>query len=223
MSSAYATATSHGVELARLAFDPKTFAISGSLHALVAGAIILAVIFLFLARFRGRNGFKTMEIDQAEIGVGNGKITFKPNNVDRQVGYAIWVELSTRKIGLDIDLEHDVVSEIYDSWYNFFAITRELIKTVPINRVNDPSTKKIVSLSIDVLNEGLRPHLTQWQARFRRWYEYQLSKDVDCAENPQDIQKRFPAYDDLEKDMIAVNARLKAYRESMRQLVYGSK
>jgi hypothetical protein len=216
-----AVVSAQGIELARLAVDPKSLSLSGSVHILVIVAVVAVAIILIVIRLLGRNGFRTLEIDQTEIGVGNGKVTFKPNNVDRQVGYAIWVELSTRKIGLDIDLEHDVVSEIYDSWYNFFAVTRELIKTVPITRVNDQSTKKIVELSINVLNEGLRPHLTQWQARFRRWYEYQLGKDVECAESPQDIQKRFPLYSDLEKDMLSVNRRLKAYRESMRKLVYG--
>ncbi len=61
-----------------------------------------------------------MEIDEAEIGIEPGKIKLRPNFTDRQVAYQIWVELSTRKIGLEIDLAHDVISEVYDSWHKFF-------------------------------------------------------------------------------------------------------
>jgi hypothetical protein len=139
---------------------------------------------------------------------------------DRAVAYKIWVELSTRKIGLPIDFDHDVIAEVYDSWYSFFAITRELIKDVPVSRVRNETTKKIINLSIDVLNQGLRPHLTQWQARFRHWYELQLSKDPDGDVHPQDIQKRFPAHDELVKSMREVNARLIRYRERMDELVH---
>jgi hypothetical protein len=83
---------------------------------------------------------KNFEIDEAEFGLGNSKIVFRPNDDDRRVAYQIWVELSTRKIGLPIDADHDVVAEIYDSWHTFFTVTRELIKEIPISRVRTDST-----------------------------------------------------------------------------------
>lgn len=162
----------------------------------------------------------SFEIDTAEMGIGSGKISFKPNLKDQQIGYAIWVELSTRKIGLPIDLEHDVISEIYDSWHTFFSITRELIKDIPVNKVKNSSTQKIINLSIDVLNQGLRPHLTSWQARFRHWYEKQLAK-ADGDIDPQAIQARYPKFEELKTDLLAVNTRLIRYRDKMRELVQG--
>jgi hypothetical protein len=162
---------------------------------------------------------KSFELDSAEFGIGDSKITLKPNMNDRAVAYKIWVELSTRKIGLPIDFENDVIEEIYDSWYTFFAITRELIKDIPIGKVRDPSTKKIVALSIDILNQGLRPHLTKWQARFRRWYQHRVSKDVEAVFHPQDIQREFPEFAELSKDMLIVNDRLMKYRVAMDRLV----
>ena len=167
--------------------------------------------------------FQEFEIDQAEIGVGQSKFRFKPNVTDRQVAYAIWVELSTRKIGLPIDFDHDVITEIYDSWYNFFSITRDLVKSIPVGKVKDASTQSIIRLSIEVLNQGLRPHLTQWQARFRHWYERELKKlDSGPGEallDPQAIQARFPKYAELKADMERVNRSLIRYRQKMRQLV----
>ena len=170
--------------------------------------------------FYGGASWKEFEIDQAEIGTGAGKLRLKPNMTDRQVAYAIWVELSTRKIGLPIDFEHDVIAEVYNSWYEFFAVTRELVKSIPVNKVRRDSTQKIIKISIEVLNEGLRPHLTMWQARFRRWYENQVNKaSGDLVVDPQEIQRQFPRYEELKTDMERVNQRLISYRNHMRRLV----
>lgn len=190
------------------------------LLATLGGVFFLLLIIRWLS---GGFSFTNFEIDQAEIGVGQNKFRFKPNITDRQVAYAIWVELSTRKIGLPIDLDHDVVAEIYDSWYNFFSVTRELIKSVPVNQVKRASTQAIIKLSIEVLNEGLRPHLTRWQARFRSWYNRELKRyegDSGIAVlDPQQIQATFPQYQELKQDLERVNDALIRYRKKMRELV----
>lgn len=187
---------------------------------IVAALVLLAVTYVVWRLFSGGSSWKEFEIDQAEIGTGTGKLRLKPNMTDRQVAYAIWVELSTRKIGLPIDFEHDVIVEIYNSWHDFFGVTRELVKSIPVNKVRHKSTQKIIKLSIEVLNEGLRPHLTMWQARFRRWYESELNKTSgDLVIDPQEIQQKFPKYDELKANMEQVNRRLMSYRENMRRLV----
>jgi hypothetical protein len=205
-------------------WDPGSWSLSVSVTLLLL--LIVAAIFLagyVLKIWSGGLSFKKFEIDQAEIGVGKSKLRFRPNLTDKQVAYAIWVELSTRKIGLAIDFEHDVIAEIYDSWFQFFSVTRELIKEIPVNRVKRDSTQAIIKLSIEVLNEGLRPHLTKWQARFRRWYDRQLAKydEGEAGEilYPQEIQAQFPQYAELKSDMERVNSALMRYRAKMRELV----
>lgn len=102
-------------------------------------------------------------------------------------------------------------------------MTRELVKSIPVQQMRFGSTRAIVNLSVEVLNEGIRPHLTQWQARFRRWYDYELERkgdDVSAILEPQEIQKKFPKYDELCKDMERVNQSLMRYREKMRQLAF---
>lgn len=190
-------------------------------NAWATGGIIALLLIAVLVRGRLWKRYKQLEIDEAEIGVGSGKVKLKPNLADRQVAYQIWVELSTRKLGLPIDLDHDVISETYDSWYNFFGVTRELVKSVPVSRVSDQSTQAIINMSIEVLNEGLRPHLTKWQARYRHWYERKLADTSNPAPEPQLLQKDFPAYAELSADLLAVNAKLTAYRRAMRSMVYG--
>ena len=169
--------------------------------------------------FRGKTDLGSFELDSAGIGIGDTNVSFKPNRTDRQIAYGIWVELSTRKVGLEIDPEHDVISEVYDSWYSFFGVTRDLIKEVPAHKLRSRGTRAIVRASVQVMNEGLRPHLTQWQARYRRWYEKTL-KDCDITD-PQSIQQKFPKYDDLMSDLLAINAKLIEYRKAMYELATG--
>jgi hypothetical protein len=191
--------------------------------SLVAICILVALLVLGLLLRIYRHGlrFGDFELDEAEFGIGNQTVRLRPNYADRQLAYAIWVELSTRKVGLQIDLQHDVIAEVYDSWHTFFSITRELIKDIPVSRMRRDSTQKVVNLSIELLNEGLRPHLTRWQARFRRWYDRQLTNNQNDDLAPQDIQQKFPAFTELESDLLALNKKLMAYRKKMHELVHG--
>lgn len=183
---------------------------------------VLGLILVFVVA-KGINLFriKNFEIDEAEFGLGNQKIKLKPNSTDMQIAYKIWVELSTRKIGLPVDFKNDVITEVYDSWYSFFAVTRELIKEVPVSKFRRKETEAIIQLSIEVLNSGIRPHLTLWQARFRRWYENEIDKDGNREMSPQEIQKKFVEYNRLIADLRIVNQRLIQYRKKLHELITG--
>lgn len=169
------------------------------------------------------NGTKlgTVELEGAELGIGTSKIKLKVNREDIQIAYKLWIELSTRKIGLPIDYENDVIIEIYKSWYEFFGITRELIKAIPVTKVRQcSSTKDLVDIAISVLNSGLRTHLTLWQAKFRHWYEFELNKVENQNICPQELQKKYPEYDGLIANMKSVNDSLIIYRENLKKIVF---
>jgi hypothetical protein len=211
-------------KIVSLSWNSSDWTLSLSAHVWLIVILFIALLILLIWRLAtGSFSFKNYEIDQADIGIGSQKLTLKPNSTDRQVAYAIWVELSTRKIGLPIDFEDDVIAEIYDSWFGFFTVTRELVKGIPVQKVRRDSTQKIIQLSIEVLNEGLRPHLTKWQARFRHWYERELRLyDEGRGEevlDPQAIQEKFPKYEELKLDMERVNSALIKYRAQMHRLV----
>lgn len=192
--------------------------------SLVVGGIGILIAIILLSRFFQvpMRFWKTFEIDETEFGLGDQKIKLRPNITDQQIAYKIWVELSTRKIGIPIDIENDVVSEVYNSWSSFFSVTRELIKDIPVQKFRRKDTEQIVRLSIEVLNQGIRPHLTQWQARFRRWYENQLKIEANAEVNPQDIQKKFPQFAELKRDILLVNQRLISYRKKMYEIIKDS-
>lgn len=185
------------------------------------GLMLFLVVALAVKYYRPVFRDKNFEVDEAEFGIGEQKIKLKPNLIDKQIAYKVWVELSTRKIGIPIDLNNDVIYEIYESWYSFFAVTRDLIKDVPVSKFQRKDTEKIIRLSIDVLNLGLRPHLTKWQARYRRWHEIQLAQPENQGLEPQELQKKYVSFDELEKDLLSVNKRLIGYRNKMYAIISG--
>lgn len=162
-----------------------------------------------------------LEIDEAELGIGNQKIKIRPNHIDSQVAFKIWIEINTRKIALPIDFENDIIYEIYKSWYSFFGIAREHLKEVPINMMTRKSTKNIVDIAIKILNQCLRPHLTKWHGKFNKWYNVEVKKEENTNIDPQELQKKYPYYDDLIKDMQSVNDRLIFYKKLLNKIVIG--
>lgn len=189
------------------------------LWLLIIGGIAVGLIYLMVRRWIGRGGLfiKDVVIDEGKLGIGTGSFSLKVDRTDRQIAYKLWVELSTRKIGLPIDVEYDVINEVYNSWYAFFGIARNLIKEIPVSKISRDHTKSISDLSIDVLNRGMRPHLTKWQARFRHWFSQETQKQPD--QTPQHLQRQFPEYEELLSDLVQVNERLIEYRNKMRELV----
>lgn len=188
----------------------------------VVAVVTVALLFWWLIwRRAGPFGrVKDFEIDEATLGVGDHRLKLRPNDTDRQIAYAIWVELSTRKLGLPIDPEHDVIHEVYDSWYAFFGVARELIKDVPVYKLRRRDTLQVVELSLRVLNDGMRPHLTKWQARYRHWYSQAKKQTPETP--PQALQQTYPEANALWLDLLEVNKQLIEFRKSMRGLAIAS-
>jgi hypothetical protein len=207
-------------ELLRVSIDAGALSFEVGWAVIGIFLIVSLLIWGFHATKTGRFSGKAYELSQISVGSGSNKVVLKPSHGDRELAYKIWVELSTRKIGLKIEPEDDVIDEIYDSWYSFFQVTREMIKIVPVSQVRNSESQKIINLSIDVLNDGLRPHLTKWQARFRRWYKNRIDREESFDFHPQDLQKKFPNYEDLVRDMLELNAKLEKYRAELRKIVF---
>jgi hypothetical protein len=179
---------------------------------------LVAIIFIRHRQFFSDQSY--LEVNEAEIGIGTGKIKLKANIGDLQIGLQFWTELSTRKIGLAFDDEHDVIVEIYNSWYEFFKIARELIKAIPVTKIrNNATTKELVIISIHILNKELRPHLTRWQARYRRWWETALADPANNDKTPQELQRSYPHYKELVEEIKAVNGKLVIYTDYLRKMV----
>lgn len=165
-------------------------------------------------------GWDTTEITLKYGDFIEQKIT--PNFDTIRIAYQAWIEITTRKVGLPFDEEHDVIAEVYDSWFELFGVLRDLSKSVPAHRLREcPDTQKLVGLLVDVLNRGLRPHLTRWQAKFRRWYEAAKEKEEKRDRTPQEIQRGYPEHRELVQDLKAVNAEFVKFAGALQELAEG--
>jgi hypothetical protein len=194
--------------------------------AINVGPVFLALLVLGAAgwivyHYFRRRRLPSWSVVEAQVQLGGiGAVKIRPSYDDIQVAHKAWVELVTRKAALPFDKDHDVISEVYDSWYALFQEMRSLTKTIPAERVRgSKDTQELVRLLVDALNRGLRPHLTQWQARFRHWYEDALKKSTE--KSPQEIQRDFPQYQELVDDLIKVNEQLVEYAEVIRRIAHG--
>lgn len=187
-----------------------------SINPYVILFLILIILFIAYRTFK----FTKIDIDSAEFGIGTNKIVLKLNRQDIQLAYKIWVELNTRKIGIPIEENKDIIIDIYKSWYDFFGITRSIIKEIGYTHLKDSkSYSNLVLLSIDILNLGIRPHLTTWQSDFIHWYNIEISKDNNKDMTPLQIQKLYPKYDELIRDLKSTNKNLIKYKDRLKQII----
>lgn len=170
----------------------------------------------FVKKYIKRIQKHSLIVNEIELGIGSSNIKFSYDKKDQEIAYKLWIELSTRKIGIPFDNENDVIKEVYDSWYEFFKTARELLKELPVNKISCSSD--LIELTEKVLNLGLRPHLTKWQAKFRRWYEKEMSKE--SVKTPQEIQREYPEYSSLINDLISTNEKMIEYKELMKKIAF---
>jgi len=181
---------------------------------IVIAAILLFVLYYFLIRKLFKYNLVRVDIKLGNVGVAE----FRPNKTDLQIAHKIWTELVTRKAAIPIDEDNDIIEDIYDSWYALFKKVRDFIGEIPADLVrNNKSTKEIVRIATQTLNEGLRPHLTKWQARFRTWRTSKKDKLMEMT--PQEFQKEYPQYKDLIDDLLKVNRQLIQYAQELKKII----
>ncbi len=118
----------------------------------------------------------------------------------------VYIELSTRKAGIPIDKDKDVIEDIYNSWYALFCSIREEMKKLPVAYFSkDAESEPVIEIARKILNDILRPHLTEHQAKYRSWIK--SSKQIQGLErlSPQELQKQYPDYINLIKSITVTN------------------
>jgi len=146
-----------------------------------------------------------------------GNITYQATDQDRAFAWKMYVHLKTRKAALPFDDENDVVVEVYDSLYELFQITRDLLCSIPIKNVQNK--RNIADLILRVQNDGLRPHLTRWQSPFRRWWMKAVELPDNRDKSPQEIQRRYKDYEALVNDLHQMNTEMSKFAEELLRVV----
>ena len=194
-----------------------TFCLRFNWLALIVAVVVIVVVKFVAKKFSNILAYHSIEFEEFSLGIGQSNIKLKYNKKDQEIAYKLWVELNTRKIGIPYDVDYDVISEVYDSWYDFFKTARELLKDVPPSRL--PHSTKLITVTTDVLNKGLRPHLTKWQAKYRKWYD----NNRNASGSPQEIQRDFPEYDELLSDLLITNKNMIEYKKLMYKIAFNKK
>jgi len=195
---------------------------------LIIIAVLLFIGYLIFKLYKNKNNLVSKNIEPVEItlntGAGSIKYRIIRNYANLEIAHKLYIELITRKAAIRIDEKNDVIVEIYNSWYDLFKITRKELKNFSGDILeSNPQSKELIRLATDILNKGLRPHLTKYQARFRKWYFEQLEKDKSKKESdkrtPQEIQKDYCKYDELISSMKKVNEILIEYKNKLEEIL----
>ena len=82
--------------------------------------ISLIIGFLLLFLVLRKRIFKRYSIVPVKVEIGKDfkvECRIERNEENIFIAHRIYIELVTRKAAIDLDIEHDLISEIYDSWY----------------------------------------------------------------------------------------------------------
>lgn len=183
---------------------------------IIVGAALLCFLAVLLVKLfsRGR-----IIIEGVDCGLGGASFRICEDKSVRQVAYKIWVEINTRTIGVQIELEKDIIRAIHTSFYEFFKTTRTLIEDIPASHIK--KNKELIDLSMSFLNDVMRPYLTKWGLKFNDWYDREQEKNN--TKSPQELQKRYKEYDELTKDLLALNSNTIGYSNSLKRIAFKEK
>lgn len=190
--------------------------------------LLIAVVAFLLIRYIIKQVKKKAAIEtdiqpvKLTYSLGGAKVEYEitRNYQNVEIAHKIYIELITRKAAIEIEEGKDVIVEIYNSWYSLFKITREELKSIDGKLIKDNGTSsQLVELLTDILNKGLRPHLTEYQAKFRKWYSEQLENDKSSS--PQIIQSKYEEIQPLMISMKEVNRTLIDYSNQLKKIIDG--
>ncbi|HMO33115.1 MAG TPA: hypothetical protein PKE63_01145 [Lacibacter sp.] len=211
----------------KFSLEDGSFSLILNLWILLASIVLFLIIRWINKRYLKSNVVQNEIIPvKLKYSVGGAEIEYDiiRNYQNVEIAYKILIELITRKAAIKIDKEQDVIVEVYNSWYSLFQITREELKKISGEMLlKNNTSEQLVKLLSDILNEGLRPHLTKYQAKFRKWYNEELTKVENKELSPQEIQKKYTDFGSLTDSMVEVNELLIDYSNQLQQIIKGTK
>ena len=203
-------------------YESGHLTVSLSMAVYLVLIILIALIAYLIYAYRNFFSYRKVKLKTIKLKLLGSEAEFvvESNHSNLEIANKILVELITRKAAIPIEEDKDVITEVYDSWYQLFCTTREEIKSINGEHLRHPNSEALVEMATDVLNKGLRPHLTEFQARFRRWYGLEILKEENQNLSPQEIQKKFSDYDELINSMKDVNQILVQYANELKAFIY---
>lgn len=202
--------------------NESQFSFIANIDLVIAGCIAVFIVCFWIYRWVIKPRQVKLSLTKVQLKIGGVVSTYEieRNYENIEIAHKIFIELITRKAAIEIDEDYDSIIEVYDSWYELFKVTREEIKNISgQSLISDTSSSKLIELATDVLNKGLRPHLTMYQADFRKWYDEKLNQSQ--GKSPQEIQKEYTKWPELLSSIKSLNGELLTYSKQLKLIVQG--
>ena len=96
---------------------------------------------------------------------------WEPAQEEREAAWEMYVELVTRVTVVAPPEHHGLVREAITSYYSLFATTREILKKYgpTVARPRGDGSTSFGQLAVVILNELLRPFLSEWHPALEDW------------------------------------------------------
>ena len=213
------------LEIIEFFFDKEngTFSLTLNIWILLLVFALIYLIQYLIKKFKNKSVVEQNIFPvKLKYSLGGTEVEYEisRNYQNVEIAHKIYIELITRKAAIEIEEGKDVIVEVYNSWYSLFQITREELKSIDGQLIKDNNTSsQLVELLTDILNKGLRPHLTEYQAKFRKWYSEQLEENKNSS--PQEIQSKYEEIGPLMSSLKEVNKTLIVYSEQLKKIIDG--
>lgn len=171
----------------------------------------------------GVNERINLHISTTEITVpiAGGSLTLNIAKNDRQAAWNIYTQLSTRVAAVEFDESFDSAYLVHQSLYKMFDLIREEISKIPVERVRGDKSDNTVVFYMDILNKGIRPHLSKWHLPLEAFVKTEREKHPN--ESYFEIEKKFPLRKELIESLKAMNIRMNGYSKSLLMIAKGAK
>lgn len=161
-------------------FEDCTFSLTLNIFILLTIVLLYLLVWYLIKRYIKSNKIHNEVVPvKLKYTIAGTEIEYSINRnfQNIEIAHRMYVELITRKAAIPID-ESDVIVEVYNSWYTLFQTTRDELKKLSGEMLLDNQVSKdLIKLLSDILNKGLRPHLTEHQAKFRKWYNFAITSE----------------------------------------------
>lgn len=117
--------------------------------------------------------------------VGGIEGTWKPERVERDAAWELYVELVTRISVVELHRDDGRAREALSSFYQFFAITRDILRRYgPAVARGSASRITFGRIAVSMLNGVIRPVLAHWHPRLTA-YEETRPAEIDSVSHEQ--------------------------------------
>jgi len=185
-----------GVLIGWLVFSVST--LRGKALFLAEGALIGLIISAIAVAYNRGSGFLTLSeitLNIPEV----AEMKFAINLEYRRVAWKLFVETLTRTATQPLGMEDGSLREALTSLYNLFSATRELLKNMPPSKPTSKATVEM--LAVKMLNEEIRPFLSKWHVRLKKFEttrpasdESEWAENQDCRKELEDVRNRLISY-----------------------------